>query len=236
MTDGNDLMVPSDDMTEATRFEAATAGQTPTNPSLNSFEIEYKPDGVTDAEVWAKLNALIQAVIDNQSKETFETEVGKLVDLDSVIDYCCFQALITGHDGIGKNYLLGAFDMGKWFISAYDMDSTYGVHWDGSSYLGVDTRPTFKTDSIDHKLLVGVKKFLPEKLKARYEQLRATVLSENNVQLTFYNFLGGIPKAIKDKECELWKAIPNTDTNNISQIMSYYKLRCEYLDNEITKI
>lgn len=233
---GNDLMVPSDDMTEATRFESATAGQVPSNARLNSFEIEYKPDGVSDDEVWTKLNALIQAVIDNQSKETFETEVGKLIDLDSVVDYICFQALITGHDGIGKNYLLGAFDMGKFFISAYDMDSTYGVHWDGSSYVGADSRPTFKTDSIDHKLLVGVKKFLPEKLKARYEQLRATVMSENNVQLTFYNFLGGIPKAIKDKECELWKAIPNTGTNNISQIMSYYKLRCEYLDKEINKI
>lgn len=237
ITDGdNDLMVPSDDMTEATRFESATAGQVPTNPNLNSFEIEYQPDGVSDDEVWGKLNALIQTVIDNQSKETFETEVGKLADLDSFIDYCCFQALITGHDGIGKNYLLGAFDMGKWFISAYDMDSTYGVHWDGRSYLGVDSRPTFKTNVIDHKLLIGVKKYLPEKLKARYEQLRATVLSENNVQLVFYNFLGSIPKAIKDKECELWKAIPNTDTNNISQIMENYRLRCKYLDEQMSTL
>lgn len=236
ITDGNDLMIPSDDMTEATRFEVATAGQVPTNPNLNSFEIEYKPDGVSDDEVWAKLNTLIQTVLDNQSKDTFETEVGKLIDLDSVVDYICFQALITGHDGIGKNYLLGAFDMGKFFISAYDMDSTYGVHWDGSSYLGADSRPTFKTDSLDHKLFVGVKKYLPEKIKTRYEQLRSSVLSENNVQMTFYNFLGSIPKAIKDKECELWKAIPNTDTNNISQIMSYYKLRCEYLDKQITTI
>ena len=55
-------------------------------------------------------------------------------------------------------------------------------------------------------------------------------------ELEFYNFMAGIPKALKDEECKIWTTIPSTDTNNVSQIVNQYNLRCKYLDEQISKI
>ena len=79
-------------------------------------------------------------------------------------------------------------------------------------------------------------KYDKERLKARYKKIRQTVFSEDNVSYMFYNYLVNIPKALFDEEVKLWSTLPGTETNNISQILYNFRLRCELLDNEIKNL
>lgn len=75
-----------------------------------------------------------------------------------------------------------------------------------------------------------------DKLKARYAALRKNVLSEANVQMTVANFLVDIPKGLLDQEVVLWPKIPGTNTNNMSQILNWYRLRCIAMDAEMNAL
>jgi hypothetical protein len=58
-------------------------------------------------------------------------------------------------------------------------------------------------------------------------------MSEENVALTFENFMVDIPRAVLNKEVEQWPLIPGTNTNNLTQILDWYRLRVQALDAEI---
>lgn len=199
------------------------------------FEAEYVPNEDDYQWVIESLNRLINACMNN-SGALFENAVSPYIDLDSAIDYYIFTCLVTGADMTDKNYLLGTFDGVKWFFNAYDMDTTFGNHWAGTAYYQVAYGPTFRQFSNTHQLMHLIYTYTPEKLKARYKQLRKDALSLSNVYYMFYNYSVNIPKALLDEEVKIWTKLPGTNTNNIDQIMTNYRLRCEMLDNEIENL
>lgn len=196
--------------------------------SDGDFAIEYATDE-NDVE-WIKtgLNNLF-ALCKNQGATA---EINKYLDWDSVIDYIIFNTLIYGLDNIGKNYLLHTFDGKKWGYTCYDMDSVFGRKINENGYFPANVG-SWKTMLLNHSdwELVLYRK-LPT-LKARYAELRADVLSVDNVVNTFANFIDDIPKAIYDKETEMYPGIFATSTNNLHQISDWYGRRCEYLDKDI---
>ena len=93
----------------------------------NHFSLEYVTDKDNADWVTTSFNRLINAV-KNSDGSDLDTTVAQYLDLDSTIDYYIFVALIGGIDMTTKNYLMVTYDGEKWFFSAYDMDSTYGLH------------------------------------------------------------------------------------------------------------
>lgn len=87
-----------------------------------------------------------------------------------------------------------------------------------------------------HKLMGILYSCYKDKLKSRYAALRKNVLSEANVQMTVANFLVDIPKGLLDQEVVLWPKIPGTNTNNMSQILNWYRLRCIAMDAEMNAL
>ena len=53
----------------------------------------------------------------------------------------------------GKNYFLATYDGTKWFFSAYDMNITYGLNWNGSAYKDVESDPTLDSFASRHKVM-----------------------------------------------------------------------------------
>lgn len=198
---------------------------------VEDFEVEYISDE-NDTE-WAKnsLNDLIRACM--ASGGTDLEKIGTMIDWESVIDYYIFTVLVRGDDMIDKNYLLMTYDGKKWIMGAYDMDSTFGLWWDGKKFVEATSGITFSEVARKHTLFDLVKKYKKDELKARYKELRQGVLSEDNVMLSFLNFAGLIPRPLLDEDSRIWKTIPNTNTNNVYQIINWYRLRCEAIDNEI---
>lgn len=187
----------------------------------NDFELEYS--SFDEAEVLNSLNRLIQAVIDSNGAD-LDTTIAKYLDWDSAIDYYIFTVLITGLDNTKKNYILATYDGEKWFYSAYDMDSTFGIDWDGGTFLPADRRPTFSTRTSDNlmKLIWNYKR---QRLHDRCEEIMETAFSESNIAIEFSNFIGKIPSPILKKDVELYPSIPCSSVNNTSQIFNYYRMR-----------
>ena len=218
----------ADAMTPATLFNA--------NATLNGdFELEYVTDENNADWVLTSLNTLINAV-KNNNNANFKTAVSPYLDLDSAIDYYIFTVLLRGYDMVGKNYILHTYDGTKWAFGAYDMDCTYGLEWDGSAFMTANTGTTFTSYASNHILMSRLKKYMADKIKARYDELRNSVMSEDNVVTTFANFIGKIPKAVYDEECKVWTMLPNTATNNLSQIQDWYRRRCIAIDAEVADI
>ena len=203
------------------------------------FDLEYLPDEGDPTQTEASLERLIAACIDSDGTD-LDTTIAKYLDWDSAIDFICFTTLINGFDCLSKNYLLATFDGTKWFFSAYDMDCTYGLHWDGTKFFRVreayGNRASFGQFCSLHRAFELVKLYKKDALKARYAELRADILSEDNVATQFANFIGLIPQGVYDQECQVWKTLPNTSTNNLSQIRDFYRLKCADLDAEIAKL
>ena len=59
---------------------------------------------------------------------------------------------------------------------------------------------------------------------------------EGNVQTVVSNFLVDIPKGLLDYEVVLWPKIPGTNTNNMSQIINWYRLKCIAMDAEVNAL
>lgn len=227
---GNAMYVMSaEDHVEATRFKEIAKGDG------SDFEIEYIENEDNSQLAIDSLNTLISAVI-GATGSNFESAIGNYLDIDSAIDYFIFACLICGIDITDKNYILSSYDGVKWLFNAYDLDSVFGNHYYGTSYYRASSSPTFQSYENMHRVMHLIYTYAPEKLKSRYKELREGVLSEENVLYTFSNFILGIPKACYDEEVKVWKGIAGTSTNNLSQIINYYRLRCLYLDKEIENL
>ena len=200
----------------------------------SQFELEYAKDENNTQWVINSLNTLITTILNNDNAN-YKEEVGKYMDIDSAIDYYIFACLISHTDGRAKNFLLHTFDGVKWAFTAYDMDTVFGNHFDGTAYYKADVSPTF-TYYVVSKIMNLIYKYDKERLKARYKKIRQTVFSEDNVSYMFYNYLVNIPKALFDEEVKIWTSLPGTQTNNIDQILNNFRIRCELLDNEIKNI
>lgn len=203
------------------------------------FDVEYVPDENNTAWVKTSLDTMIAACIASDGTD-LDTTLAQYLDWDSVIDYIIFTVLQNGFDGLFKNYLLATYDGAKWFFSAYDMDSTYGLYWDGTHFCKTN-EPYNNRASIGefcrlNRAMELVKLYKKDALKARYAELRADILSEDNVSTTFANFMGSIPKALFDKECTIWKGLPSTTTNNLHQISDFYRRKCAVIDVEMAAL
>ena len=186
------------------------------------FELEYAKDEVNTQWVIDSLNTLITTILNNDNAN-YKEEVGKYMDIDSAIDYYIYTCLISHTDGRAKNFLLHTFDGVKWGFTAYDMDTVFGNHFDGTAYYKADVSPTFSYYVVS-KIMNLIYKYDKERLKARYNKIRQTVFSEDNVSYMFYNYLVNIPKALFDEEVKIWNSLPGTQTNNINQILNNFRL------------
>lgn len=205
------------------------------------FSVEYKPDDVSDDTVKESFKTAVNAVRAIADGATWENAVAEYIDVDSVIDYYIFICCISGHDNLSKNILYATFDGVKWLMSAYDLDTTYGSNPYGKKNGNVPALYSVKNDRTQfyeaaakmHKLFSCVYHYSCEKLKARYKELRSTVLSDENVWYEFNNFINTISRNVYNMDAEKWQTMPGTSTANIANYMNYYRMHCAYLDKEI---
>ena len=218
------------------------------------FDLEYVSDENNTEWVLESLNNLISACLeyDGQNYEALYP----YLDVSSAIDYMMYLVALKAFDCVEKNFILATYDGVKWFFSAYDLDSTFGLFWDGSKFLD-----SYQTDGViadTFEVLADKNKIfniiwgtptLKSELIVRWRRYtrntsgssstinlrgtRSSPLHPANVESIFYNFAKDIPKAVLDEEVKLWKGIPLTSVNNVHQIMDWYKNRLARVDVEL---
>lgn len=205
------------------------------NASLWSDEIH----DVMPTSIVTSFNAFQNFVI-NSTDDEFKANLENYVYVDSLIDYYIFQYAICGLDSMGKNQLFATYDGTKWIATSYDMDSTFGLYWNGQSYVSATYRMQEDYESGAHgkpnKLYVRLEKLFVNEIKARYKQLRADILSYNNIVNTFEPFMDIIGNDLYAEDLTIYTEIPNGSTNNIQQIRNYYRDRLVYVDAQINAL
>lgn len=203
------------------------------NASLWSDEIH----DVMPESIKTSFNNFISFVM-NSSDDEFKANLENYVYVDSLIDYYIFQYVICGLDSMGKNQLFATYDGTKWIATSYDMDSTFGLYWNGQSFVSATYRMQEDYESMTdgrqgNLLYFRMEQLFYDEIKARYAELRAGVLSYANIVNEFERFMDIIGKDLYAEDLTIYTGIPSGNTNNIQQTRNYTRDRLTYVDTQI---
>ena len=176
----------------------------------------------------------------NSSDDDFKANIETYFDLQSLLDYHIYGMYMCGIDQYGKNQIYMTYDGVKWIASMYDMDSTWGLYWNGQTILAYNyTREQYE-DKIQGRLGNLLyerleKNFLPE-LKARWNELKNSALSLSNI-INRFERMSDIASndLIKEDYASTtafgqYTAIPSVAKNNIQQIRGFAVDRRTWVD------
>jgi hypothetical protein len=184
-------------------------------------------EGKESDELTNSFNRVITAVA-NSDKVSLE----KFLDIQGAIDYFIFQDVILGIDGLSNNMLCLTYDMQKWYLSAYDMDATFGLKATGvMDGIPTDAMPTAYLNQHSALLELITTEYDAE-MKARYEELRKNELSYFAIVSTFEKFLNVANEDVRIKDVIAYPDIPNITTNTLESLKTFIKERLEYLDTK----
>ena len=191
--------------------------------SEDYFSVEI---GKNSSELVSSLNTIISS-IDNNDSASLEQSL----DIKSAIDYFIFQEIILGTDGLAKNMLLATYDMNKWYLSAYDMDSTFDLDWNGQilDYYDSDM-PDVPYNNKFSELLFYIRSVYSHAYVERYTELRKSVLSYSSIIEEFEKYIGIFGEDVYIQDTAIYPDIPSVTDNTLESLRDFVRKRLEYLD------
>ena len=191
----------------------------------NYFDIEV---GENSPELVSSLNTIISSIINVDS-----TSLEQSLDIKSAIDYFIFQEVILGTDGLAKNMLLATYDMSKWYLSAYDMDSTFDLDWNGKILEYYDSNmPDDPYNNHYSSLLQYIWSDYHDAYVERYTELRKSVLSYSSIIEEFEKYIGIFGEDVYIQDTAIYPDIPSVTDNTLTSLRRFVRQRLEYLDGE----
>lgn len=221
-TNPNHLMYRGTDNTGgSSEFRALS-----TNNAEDVGDWEDKFPATNTAENRAKLNRLIQWVMDCQNNSTkFTTELEQYFDKEYLIKYVIYTYVIGGIDNTGNNMNLITFDGNIWYITFYDLDATWGYDYQVKL---LPSNGSLNMKKYYNSLLFDlVEANLADDIKTTYSELRQGVLSTENI-------LNEFNKAYFSNMDEIEKDLAKWGTYhpspNIAETRTWITERMVYLD------
>ena len=182
----------------------------------------------------------IISFVRNSSDKEFRDRLMNYFDVESLIDYYCFQYMICGLDSMGKNQIYITYDGIIWYATAYDMDSTWGSYWDGTHAVSTAYRmqKDYETgvNGTSNLLYDRLEKLFKQEIYDRYQILRNGPMSLSSVMEEFEKFLGICSQDLIDEDFDTYPGIPGKDYNNFKQIKKYAVDRYHYTDDCIEEL
>ena len=191
----------------------------------NYFDVEV---GENRPELVSSLNTIISSIINGDS-----VALEQSLDIKSAIDYFIFQEIILGTDGLAKNMLLATYDMSKWYLSVYDMDSTFDLDWNGEILECYDSdMPNVPYNNRFSSLLQYIRNNYGAAYIERYTELRKSVLSYSSIIEEFEKYIGIFVEDIYIQDTAIYPDIPSATSNTLKSLRNFVRDRLEYLDSK----
>lgn len=192
--------------------------------SKDYFSVEV---GENSAELVSSLNTIISSIINKDS-----VALEQSLDIKSAIDYFIFQEVILGTDGLAKNMLLATYDMTKWYLSAYDMDSTFDLDWNGEILYEYDSdMPDTPYNNQYSSLLMYIWNNYYSAYIERYIELRKSVLSYSSIIEEFEKYIDIFGEDVYIQDTAIYPNIPSVTSNTLKSLQNFVSGRLKYLDN-----
>ena len=206
---------------------------------INGTDWSDELHDIVPTSIVDRWNQVINFVMSSSDSE-FKANIEQYFDLTSLIDYYIFAYVSCGLDSMGKNQIYMTYDGQKWFASMYDMDSTWGLYWNGQNFVSASYRMQDDYESgVDGRaknlLYLRLEQVFIDEIKERYAVLRNGALSETNIINRFEEFMICNSDLIAE-DYEIFTNIPSQNTNNIKQIRAYVVDRCKYVDEQIDNL
>ena len=197
----------------------------------------------TEDRAWAqeKLNAFARFVMTASDAEFSNNKtLKKYVNIDSAVDYLLAIYALGLHNSYAKNLVLVSYDDGTgvsdpWICSLFDMEDAFGLSPDGQRVLdAVDGLPE-KTDGIwtsgtGSLLWDRLLQCYETRIRARYTQLRAGVLSQEAIMEKVRQFTAQIPEVYYAADAARYPGMPQQPGGAEQQIEQYLSQRLALLD------
>lgn len=193
-------------------------------------------------------NALLNFVYTSTDSD-FVNNFANYFDKQSIIDQYIFLYAGCIVDNIGKNQTFFTYNGSYYYGGMYDMDGTWGLPpWNVASVGWKSAETAFQGgysavaegDGTTTNLLYDkVGRLFASDIVTRYNELRASVLSADNINAEFERFMSTIPPHVYAEDYAsttgggAFTSIPLKDTNNILQIRQFVVDRLAYVDSMI---
>ena len=222
----NEIAMEADVWSDATLFKTDSA----TLEEGKDFDV-HAPDVITDTTK-TSINRLL-AFVNSSSDTDFVNNIHDYIDLPSMIDYFIFANVTQDTDGMGKNASYYTYDGKVWTAVTYDLDSTWGLHWDGASLDPYDQNAiSFRGNKLFNRISSSFK----EQIKARYKELRATVLRSDVIINKFERFIDEVGKENFDKDQARWTTLPSVNLTDEQQLREAIVKRLQAVDKQIDSL
>lgn len=153
------------------------------------------------------LSGVYSALQSSKTKETFE----KYFLPKPFIDYQLLSQIIYNSDGFNKNWIWVTYDGVHWTPTAYDLDSIFGAHWQGTC---VDPKSATKDLSAWNGLSIDT--LYKTEIEERYKELRdKNIFSVDNIVGLLNKWLSIVGFDNIEKEITLYKEIPSYRSSSV---------------------
>lgn len=216
-----------------------------TQETWHAFETKYPDIDDVNPTDYSPLYEAIDFVV-NSNDETFKKEVGDYFDIPVLIDYQLFQETLKPVDNNGKNMYWGIYDVAKskkLTLAIWDLDASVGQDWHCSTPL----HPDYVLPNTDLGVKDGFNLYhrlsslnvdnYNEKVASRYQELRKTYFSEENLISRYQGYYDMLVKsgAASREECKWSKdsdigGYPLNFKSEIEYIKNWIINRLNYLD------
>ncbi|HBW7938074.1 TPA: hypothetical protein MFG20_005512 [Klebsiella pneumoniae] len=193
-----------------------------------SFKAPKKQTTATQAalEAWDAFASSGQA--------DFTANINTKLDKNNAIDFYLLMTVIATvdlwSDDNTKNVQFITWDGVKWFFTPYDIDTTYGLKYDGTTINHLPgTVPV--TDRSADFFWMKVRSAYGDDVNQRYGDLRNQgIFSPDNLYFLLKQFQSKYSPDLVEADIEKWPAQPSLNVTSIDQILTWFKARLAYLD------
>jgi len=193
---------------------------------------------------WKPLYDLVRFVVDSDD-DTFKKEIGKMIDIDNFVDYTIFLCFSYAHDNTGKNaywsiYDLQDPDLSKFFITVWDVKSTWGRSWHpgptSPTKEWMDSDPEHDTALFRRLVLTNADHFA-DKVRARWEEVKVGAFSPEAVKGQFIKYFDLFEKSgAFEREAKKWDNVLNGHSSGKSALKSEREYILKWIDDRYAYI
>ncbi|EIX9225182.1 CotH kinase family protein [Klebsiella pneumoniae] len=193
---------------------------------------ELKAPSKSHDETTAALNAW--RAFASSSQADFAANASAHLDATNIIDFYVFMCVICAPDCVQKNTQFLTWDGVKWYFMPYDLDTVFGLRWDGKE---ISYAPTLNL--FDNGLVMGANRTFWNKVRttwltemnARYAELRtAGVFSVDTVYTLARDLMSRYSEEMFAAEYAKWPTVPSLNVTSLDQILTWLDARLNYLD------
>ena len=161
--------------------------------------------------------------IKESSDEDFKAQISNYIDLKSAMNCMLYGTFAHMWDYPNKSLILLTWNSGiSWYITFYDLDSTWNLFWNGSKLTTESVFDFNHPENINlswgNALFKRIYDNFKPELKTQWQKLRMSVWRNDQIASAFKDFINSIPEEAYERDQQKWPDIPSKEITDYSQI------------------